>query len=76
MSKPAYVWDGSQWVAIGAPIPESPISYQSSAPASPTTGDIWVDSDDDTLRIYNGSTWNLADGLTDDFIDPYFLMGA
>jgi hypothetical protein len=44
---PIYVWNGSAWQEIGPTIPASPIAYQASAPASPSTGDIWVDSDGD-----------------------------
>jgi hypothetical protein len=44
---PIYVWNGSAWQEIGPTIPASPIAYQTSAPASPSTGDIWVDSDGD-----------------------------
>lgn len=43
-SKPAYVWDGSAWQQIG-PVVNSPIKFQTTAPASPSTGDVWVDSD-------------------------------
>ena len=42
-----YVWNGSEWEAIAPTVPESPIAYQASAPVSPSTGDIWVDSDGD-----------------------------
>jgi hypothetical protein len=44
---PIYVWNGSAWQEIGPTIPASPIAYQTSAPSSPSTGDIWVDSDGD-----------------------------
>jgi hypothetical protein len=44
---PIYVWNGSAWQEIGPTIPASPIAYQASAPASPSTGDVWVDSDGD-----------------------------
>jgi hypothetical protein len=44
---PIYVWNGSAWQEIGPTIPATPIAYQASAPASPSTGDIWVDSDGD-----------------------------
>jgi len=44
---PIYVWNGTAWQEVGAPIPASPIKYQASAPSSPSTGDIWVDSDGD-----------------------------
>ena len=44
---PIYVWNGSAWQETGPTIPASPIKYQASAPSSPSTGDIWVDSDGD-----------------------------
>lgn len=44
---PIYVWNGSAWQETGPTIPASPIAYQASAPSSPSTGDIWVDSDGD-----------------------------
>ena len=44
---PIYVWNGTAWQETGPVIPASPIKYQASAPSSPSTGDIWVDSDGD-----------------------------
>jgi len=44
---PIYVWNGTAWQETGPTIPASPIKYQASAPASPSTGDIWIDSDAD-----------------------------
>ena len=44
---PIYVWNGTAWQETGPTIPASPIKYQASAPSSPSTGDIWVDSDAD-----------------------------
>jgi hypothetical protein len=46
-SKPMYVWDGANWTPVGPVVPQTPIAYQASAPVSPSTGDIWVDSDGD-----------------------------
>jgi hypothetical protein len=31
------------------------ILYQSNQPGSPQVGDIWIDSDDDSVNVYNGS---------------------
>ena len=42
-----YVWNGSTWEEVGPVVPQTPIAYQASAPVSPSTGDIWVDSDGD-----------------------------
>ena len=53
-TRPGYVWDNtaSEWVTIGpVALPGSKISYQASAPSSPATGDIWIDSDDDVPSI-------------------------
>lgn len=50
---PIYVWNGTAWQETGPTIPVSPIKYQASAPSSPSTGDIWVDSDGD---VTSGST--------------------
>jgi len=47
MAVPIFVWNGTAWEATGPTIPASPIKYQASAPTSPSTGDIWVDSDAD-----------------------------
>jgi len=47
MAVPIYVWNGTAWESTGPTIPASPIKYQASAPSSPSTGDIWVDSDGD-----------------------------
>jgi len=44
---PIYVWNGSAWQETGPTIPANPIKYQTTAPSSPSTGDIWVDSDGD-----------------------------
>jgi hypothetical protein len=53
-TRPGYVWDNtaSEWVTIGpVALPGSNVSYQASAPTSPATGDIWVDSDDEVPGI-------------------------
>jgi hypothetical protein len=52
-TRPGYVWDAvaSEWVEIGQSAVVAPVSYQSSAPSSPATGDIWIDSDDEVPGI-------------------------
>jgi hypothetical protein len=44
MSKPIYVYDGSNWQVIGPVVNEAPISVQATAPTSPATGDVWIDT--------------------------------
>lgn len=44
---PIYVWNGTAWQETGPVIPASPIKYQTTAPTSPSTGDLWIDSDAD-----------------------------
>ena len=49
-TRPGYVWDNTalEWVTIGpVALPGSNVFYQSSAPSSPATGDIWVDAADE-----------------------------
>lgn len=43
-TRPGYIWSGSEWVAIGQEAAVSPFKYQATAPTSPATGDIWIDS--------------------------------
>lgn len=45
-TRPGYIWSGTEWVAIGQEAAVNPFAYQATAPTSPATGDIWVDSDD------------------------------
>ena len=64
-----YRWSGSAWVAaefdvatwtkiLGIPSALFQIFYQATAPASgQSTGDYWVDSDDNKVYRYNGSAW-------------------
>lgn len=50
-ARPAYVWDGSEWVPVGPTTAESPFYYQATPPTSPSSGDVWVDSDGDVDSI-------------------------
>ena len=45
-TRPGYIWSGTEWVSIGQEAVVAPIAYQTSAPSTPSTGDIWIDSDD------------------------------
>ena len=67
MAKPAYIYDGTQWVPIGPSLgPNSPVAYQTTAPTSPYTGQVWTDSDEGQkiLRVWTGSAWALFDGYS------------
>jgi hypothetical protein len=52
-TRPGYVWDAtaSEWVEIGQAAVVSPFKYQATAPSSPATGDIWIESDVDVPSI-------------------------
>ena len=52
-TRPGYVWDSatSEWVEIGQAAVVAPIKYQTTAPTSPATGDIWVQSNIDVPSI-------------------------
>jgi hypothetical protein len=52
-TRPGYVWDdgNNEWVEIGQAAVVSPFKYQATAPSSPATGDIWIDSDDEAPGI-------------------------
>lgn len=57
--KYARVWSGTEWVNVSSPIasPNAVAVYQSTAPSSPVTGQIWVNSDDNISYVWNGSSW-------------------
>ncbi len=57
MALPSYVWTGSAWELIGQEPVVSPNSYQSTAPSSPSTGDIWYNSTTGIPSIWDGSAW-------------------
>jgi hypothetical protein len=50
-TRPGYIWSGTEWVEIGQSAVIAPISYQASAPSTPATGDIWIDSDDEVPSV-------------------------
>jgi hypothetical protein len=50
-TRPGYIWSGTEWIAIGQEAVVAPVSYQATAPTSPATGDIWIDSDDEVPGI-------------------------
>jgi hypothetical protein len=43
-ARPGFVYDGTQWVAIGSQANTTPVKLQATAPSTPATGDIWVDT--------------------------------
>lgn len=50
-TRPGFIWSGTEWVAIGQEAVLAPVSYQATAPSSPATGDIWIESDVDVPSI-------------------------
>ncbi len=50
VAKPAYIWDGTAWAAIGAAA-DAKVVYQPSQPTSPYTGMMWIDSDADDVSL-------------------------
>ena len=50
-TRPGFIWSGTEWVAIGQEAVLAPVSYQATAPSSPATGDIWIESDIDVPSI-------------------------
>jgi microcystin-dependent protein len=56
-TKPGYVWSGTEWINIGQEAAVSPFKYQTTEPPLPATGDIWIDSDDQQIKVYTGTAW-------------------
>jgi hypothetical protein len=50
-TRPGYIWSGTEWVAIGQEAVLNPFYYQATAPSSPATGAIWVESDVDVPSV-------------------------
>lgn len=65
-------WDGSTWRAVGGGA-----SYTTSAPSSPQTGDIWVDSDATTGTLNENDYKLKSDAILDsDYSLLWATMGA
>ena len=47
-TRAARIWNGTAWEDLAAPVGVAPVSYQSTQPSSPQTGDIWIDSSTNT----------------------------
>jgi len=63
----AYARVGGAWVEIGgAGGGSATATYQTTAPSSPTIGQIWIDSDDDTTPVT----------LSVEIYPTFLLMGA
>ena len=48
------VYDGTQWKSSGS------VKKTASTPSTAITGDLWVDTDNQQLFLYNGATWVLV----------------
>jgi hypothetical protein len=60
--RPAYIWNGSEWVQIGdggsgAAEAGSSISVSASAPVSAVEGSAWFDNTDGKFYVYDGTFW-------------------
>ena len=64
--KYARVWSGTEWVNVSSPVasPNAVAVYQATAPSSPVTGQIWIDSDDNASYVWNGSSWGPSPNLS------------
>ena len=73
-TRPGYVWSGTEWIGIGQEAAVSPFKYQTTEPPSPATGDIWIDSDDQQVKVYTGTAWTnlvLANASPAGVISPF-----
>jgi len=63
-----YTWSGTNTFTGTVIIPgyEKEITLQSSAPTSPSSSDLWVDSVSMQLKVYNGSAWVALGAAVDD----------
>ena len=62
-AKPTYVYSATDaaWLSMAA---DQYVPYTSSPPGSSSNGDLWYDTVNSQLKIYNGSTWmNLTGGV-------------
>jgi hypothetical protein len=50
-TRPGFIWSGTEWVAIGQEAIVNPFYYQATQPTTPSTGDIWIESDVDVPSV-------------------------
>ena len=50
-TRPGFIWSGTEWVAIGQEAIVNPFYYQATEPTTPSTGDIWIESDVDVPSV-------------------------
>ena len=50
-TRPGFIWSGTEWVAIGQEAIVNPFYYQATAPTTPSTGDLWIESDVDVPSV-------------------------
>lgn len=58
--------DSKLSTSSAATLYEKLIPYSNTAPTSPSTGDLWVDSTIPTVKAYNGSAWIALGSVADD----------
>jgi len=72
--KPAYIWSGTEWIPIGLQIGAK---YQPGPPSASvsSTGDLWIDSDDNGLYVWTGTGWSsiATQSNQEDPFDDFFL---
>lgn len=70
----ARVWNGTSWEIITstAAAPTAVALYQASATSASVSGQLWIDSDNNTLYFSNGSSWIEAN----EKLDSFFLLGT
>jgi hypothetical protein len=71
--KAVQYWDGTIWKAVGGGV-----AFQSSAPSTPSTGDMWVDSDGASAVLNENDFLLKADAAviydrSDDYTQSFFM---
>lgn len=68
MAKTGWVWDGTQFVALTAPVgafPNSVTWYQSASPTNQITGQTWFNTNNKIFYVYSGSAWIPVNSVVD-----------